>query len=817
MYRLDLFKRKVDKLADSLNFGRLMTYIAPDGQEFAYIICKDGGLMMTFKYRGPDLDSAITEELAMITLRLQNAIASMKTDWYIWFEAERTPSTNYPKDNYFPDVVTRGMEIERKSLFSGGTYFESNFYATLYYLPPLDSREKIKAIMVEGRENKEVDPLETVADFIESAKKLYAAFQHLSIPVEFLSANELLTYIHSTVSAETRNIVNPSKPMLMDQFLFDSPLYGGFEPRLGKKHIRIIVPIDFAKDTVFGYFDAFNQMNFSYRWVTRCTCLSKSDALSELDSIKRKWKGKLQSILSLILHRQNNVENNDENIVAKLEEVREAINAVEADTISYIFTTMAIIVMDENREIAEEKAKQVRQVFVNLGMKAKIEDVNALEAWFSSVPGMVFPNERRPLISTGNLIHMMPLSDIWAGHEKNKHLDAPPLIYTQTTGNTPFRLNLHVGDVGHSLIVGPTGSGKSVLLNCLEASFRRYKNANVIIFDKGSSSKVLTMGVGGHFYDLGNSKKHGGLSFQPLSRIDEENERQWAQEWLADFLRGENLEVTPEIKGFIRDALGTLATMEKQFRTMTGFVSFLQDTKLKQAFSPLCLDDGKGNKGEYASIFDSNEDNLEISKWQTFEMEKLMETKGIVGPTLMYIFHRIEESLTGEPTLILLDECWVFFDNEMFASKIREWLKVLRKYNAAVVFATQSLADIAKSPLLDTVLTNCPTRIFLPNGTALEENQKKTYEMFGLNQRQIEIIASSIPKKQYYFDSPDGSRLFDLALSECPYMLSYVAIGKRELNLCNDILAEHGAENFDEHWRKVREVEYPYDLLQKGE
>ncbi len=812
MYRLNLFDRKVDKLADSLNFGRLMTFKSPDGRVFPYIICKDGGFMLTFKYRGPDLDSAITEELAIITLRLQSAIASMKTDWHIWFEAERTPSTNYPKENHFPDKVTKGMEIERKSLFSGGTYFESNFYATLYYLPASDNREKIKAIMIEGRENKEVDPNETVADFMESVQKLYAAFQHLSIPVEFLSTNEFLTYIHSTVSEDTRRITNPPFPILLDQFLFDSPLYGGFEPKLGKKHIRIIAPIDFAKDTYFGYFDAFNQMNFAYRWITRCSCLSKSDVLSELDSKKRKWKGKLQSILSLLFHRQNNVENNDENILSKLEEIREATNAVEADTISYVFFTMAIIVMDENKEIVEEKAKMVRQVFVNLGMKAKIEDVNALDAWFSCVPGMVSPNERRPLISTGNLIHMMPLSDIWAGHDKNKHLDAPPLIYTQTTGNTPFRLNLHVGDVGHSLIVGPTGSGKSVLLNCLEASFRRYKNANVIIFDKGSSSKVLTMGIGGNFYDLGNSQGNGGLSFQPLSRIDEENERQWAQEWLADFLRGENLEVTPEIKGFIRDALGTLATTPKQFRTMTGFTNYLQDIKLKQAFSPLCLDDGKGNPGEYASIFDSDEDTLEISKWQTFEMERLMETKGIVGPTLMYIFHRIEESLTGEPTLILLDECWVFFDNEMFASKIREWLKVLRKYNASVVFATQSLSDIAKSPLLDTVLTNCPTRIFLPNGTALEENQKKTYEMFGLNQRQIEIIASSIPKKQYYFDSPDGSRLFDLALSECPYMLSYVAVGKRELNLCNDILAEYGAENFDEHWRRIKEVAYPSEV-----
>ena len=802
----------------SLHFGRIREDLLPDNSRFAFIVNKDGSFQTTWRYRGPDLDSAIKEELAMITLRLQDTIAAMKTNWHIWFEAQRKPSTNYPTDNYFPDAVTKGMDIERKKLFAGGHYYESDFYATLYWLPPKDSQEKIKALMIEGREQKDVDAKETALDFKEAVIKLYSAFRSLAIPVEFLSGDEMLTYIHSVVSEHGGKMSMPSRPLLLDQYLYDTPLYGGFEPRLGRKHIRVISPTDFAKETIFGYFDAFNQLDFSYRWVTRCSCLGKSDALDELTSIKRKWKGKLQSILSLLLHRQNNVENNDENVEAKLEEVRQANNAVEADTLSYIYVSIAIVIMDENREAVEERAKIVRQVFVNLGMKARIEDVNALDAWFGCVPGMVAPNIRRPLISTGNLIHMMPLSDIWAGHNRNKHFDAPPLIYTKTTGNTPFRLNLHVGDVGHSLIVGPTGAGKSVLLNCLEASFRRYKNAQVIIFDKGSSSKVLTMGVGGKFYNLGSGRNDaGGLSFQPLSHIDDETERQWAQEWLCDFLRGEKLEVTPEVKGYIRDSLGTLAGMDVGYRTMTGFVSFLQDTRLKQAFAPLCLDDGKGNIGEYAAIFDSNVDTLEISSWQAFEMERLMENKTIVGPTLMYIFHRIEQSLTGSPTLILLDECWVFFDNEMFAAKIREWLKVLRKYNASVVFATQSLTDIVKSPIFDTVLTNCPSRIFLPNSNALEENQKKTYITFGLNQRQIEIIAAATPKQQYYFDSPEGSRLFDLALENCPYMLSYVAVDKAVLNQCNDILDEYGATDFDERWRKLRGLYYPQDIPTRKE
>ena len=116
---------------------------------------------------------------------------------------------------------------------------------------------------------------------------------------------------------------------------------------------------------------------------------------------------------------------------------------------------------------------------------------------------------------------------------------------------------------------------------------------------------------------------------------------------------------------------------------------------------------------------------------------KLMSTPAIVGSTLMYIFHRIEQSLTGAPTLIILDECWVFFDNEQFAQKIREWLKVLRKANASVVFATQSLTDIVESPIFSTVLESCPSQIFLPNDKALEESLKEKYFMFGLNQRQV--------------------------------------------------------------------------------
>ena len=468
--------------------------------------------------------------------------------------------------------------------------------------------------------------------------------------------------------------------------------------------------------------------------------------------------------------------------------------------------------LDEDREAVEEKAKIVRQLFIEHGMKAKIEDFNAVDTWMGCVPGLIGHNIRRPLISTGNLVHMMPLTAAWAGEEWNQHLDGPPLLYAQTDGSSSYRLNLHIGEIGHSLMIGPTGAGKSVHLNCIEAAFRKYQNARVIIFDKGASSKVLTLGVGGKFYDIG---KAGEMAFQPLAGIDREDERQWAQEWLADYLREEGIEVTPEYKSILRDSLATVAGMEQRFRTMTTFISFLQSAKLKEAFYPMALADGSGNKGEYGEIFDSDVDRLSIGAWQSFEMETLMNSKRIVGTTLMYIFHRIENVVKdvraseAGPTLIVLDECWVFFENPMFADKIKEWLKTLRKYNTAVLFATQSLDDIAKSPILDTVLSSCLSRIFLPDKLATTESRRELYRAFGLNRQQIQLLAHAQPQREYYYDSPMGSRLYHLALDLCPFTLAYVSVNKGALAKCQRILDRYGAETFNDHWMEEMELTLP--------
>jgi len=798
MYQTDQFRRKKNYLKYTLPYARII-------HDPAIVLNKDGSLQTTWMYRGPDLNSAIKEQLAIMTQQLNTSFQGLDTGWVLYFEAQRTPSTSYAKDVYFPDVITKAMDEERRAFFANGQHFESNYYATAYWMPPNDQEGRIRELVVEGAKRKEISAEDNIEAFAAVVDKLMGIFASLRIPAHFLNQDEMLTYLHSCVSDSARPLIMPAHPLLLDHYLSDAPLNGGMEPRLGRKYARMITPIGYLGTSIFGMFDRLNQLDFSYRWMTRFYCLSKQDSIEELTRIKKGWYGKtkpLSVMMKELLLDRESPENLNENALMKFDEAKDAITSVEADVTRYGYYSTVIVVMDEDMEAVSTKAQLVEQTLINLGFRAKVENLNSIDAWMGSLPGNVGHFIRRPMASCANLVHMMPISDIWAGEPRNRHLQGPPLIYTQTAGNTPFRLSLHVGDVGHTLVVGPTGAGKSVQLNIIAASFRKYKDSRVFIFDKGASSMVLTAGVGGKFFDLGNEAQH--LSFQPLAHIDDDKEKQWAQEWLADFIRQENITVTPEHKKLLWDALGTVASYkDKKFRRMTNFVNAVQSTELKTALQPLTL------SGAYGEIFDADVDSLKLSSWQSFEMEKLMSTPAIVGPTLMYIFHRIEQSLTGAPTLIVLDECWVFFDNEQFAQKIREWLKVLRKANASVVFATQSLTDIVESPIFSTVLESCPSQIFLPNDKALEDSLKEKYFMFGLNQRQVEIIAGAVRKKQYYYVSPLGCRLYDLALEHCPLSLAYVAVNKADNRKASDILAEYGQGEFNRHWLEYRNVSLP--------
>ncbi|TWB77205.1 type IV secretion system protein VirB4 [Nitrospirillum amazonense] len=752
MLNLAEYRSRADRLADHLPWAALVA--------LGVVLNKDGSFQRTLAFRGPDLDSATEAELVGIAARANNALRRLGSGWALFFEAARVEALDYPHSS-FPDAASWLVEEERRAAFQDdrqGRHFESRYFLTLLFLPPPDSEVQAQNALVEtGRKEEGRSWRQELARFQDETDRLAGLLAGFLPEVRALDDAETLTYLHGTISTRRHPVAVPAVPMYLDGVLVDTPLSGGLEPMLGETHLCTLTILGFPGQTQPGLLDALNHLDFPYRWVTRWVPLDRAQATRTLTRLRRHWFAKRKSIAALLREVLTNepaqlVDSDADN---KAADADLALQALGADHVGFGYLTTTVTVWDEDRQAAQDKLALVERVITGLGFTVIRETVNAVEAWLGSLPGQVYANVRQPLVHTLNLAHLMPLSAVWAGPLRNGHLDGPPLLFAETAGATPFRLATHVGDVGHMLVVGPTGAGKSVLLALLAMQFRRYPGARVVIFDKGNSARAAVLAMGGLHHALGTA---GTLAFQPLRRIDMPDVRAWAAEWLAGVLAHENVAVTPEVKEGLWSALGSLATAPAEERTLTGLSVLLQSSRLRAALQPYTLD------GPFGHLLDAAEDRLALADVQCFETEELMHQPGIVMPVLTYLLQRLEEHFDGRPTLLILDEAWVYLDHPLFAARIREWLKVLRKKNVAVVFATQSLVDIAGSSIAPSIIESCPQRIFLPNDRAVEPQARRAYEGFGLNERQIEMIARATPKQDYYLQSRRGNRLFQLGL-----------------------------------------------------
>ena len=463
---------------------------------------------------------------------------------------------------------------------------------------------------------------------------------------------------------------------------------------------------------------------------------------------------------------------------------------------------------DDDPRVADDKLRMVEKVIQGRDFTCMAESVNAVEAWLGSLPGHVYANVRQPPVSTLNLAHMIPLSAVWAGPAQDEHFGAPALFFAKTEGATPFRFSLHVGDVGHTLVVGPTGAGKSVLLALMALQFRRYLRSQVFTFDFGGSIRAAALAMGGDWHDLGGALSDDAtepVALQPLAGIGDAAERAWAAEWIANILARETIVITPEAKDHLWSALTSLASAPPAERTLTGLSVLLQSQALKRALQPYCL------SGPYGRLLDAEAERLGEADLQAFETEGLIGTSAAPA-VLAYLFHRIEHRLDGRPTLLIVDEGWLALDDEGFAGQLREWLKTLRKKNASVIFATQSLSDIDGSAIAPAIIESCPTRIFLANERAIEPQITAIYRRFGLNDRQIEILARATPKRDYYCQSRRGNRLFELGLGRVALAFT-AASSKSDQAAIEQILGEHGRGGFVAEWLRHRGLAWAADII----
>jgi type IV secretion system protein VirB4 len=802
-HQLELKKHR----SKDAGFADLLNYAAvvDDG----VIVGKNGAFMAAWIYQGDDNASSTDQQREMVSFRINQALSGLGNGWMVHVDAVRRPAPNYPDNglSHFPDPVSAAIDEERRRLFEGmGTMYEGYFVLSVTYFPPLLAQRKFVELMFDddavapdhkSRTQGLIDYFKRECVSIESRLSSAVKLSRLrgkkvvNEDGSSVTHDDFLRWLQFCATGLNHPILLPSNPMYLDAIIGGQEMWSGVVPKVGRKFVQAVAIEGFPLESTPGILTALGEQPCEYRWSSRFIFMDSHEAVAHLDKFRKKWKQKIRGFFDQVFN--TNTGTIDQDAMSMVADAESAIAEVNSGLVAQGYYTSVVILMDENRDKLEMSARSVEKAINRLGFAARIESINTLDAFLGSLPGHGVENVRRPLINTMNLADLLPTSTIWTGlnHAPCPMYPplSPPLMQGVTHGATPFRLNLHVRDVGHTFMFGPTGAGKSTHLALIAAQLRRYKGMSIFAFDKGMSMYPLAKATGGkHFTIAADDEK---LAFCPLQFLETKSDRAWAMEWIDTILALNGVNTTPGQRNEIGN---TVMNMHKSgARTMSEFTVTVQDETIREALKQYTVD------GDMGHLLDAEEDGLSLTDFTVFEIEELMNLgEKYALPTLLYLFRRIERSLRGQPAVIILDEAWLMLGHTAFRAKIREWLKVMRKANCLVLMATQSLSDAANSGILDVIVESTATKIFLPNVYARDEDTAALYRRMGLNARQIDILATAIPKRQYYYVSENGRRLYDLALG--PLALSFVGASDKESVATIKTMESKFGDNWVHEW-----------------
>jgi type IV secretion system protein TrbE len=825
MLSLKKYKSTEPGFADLLNYAALIDEGIVQG--------KDGSLLAGFFFCGKDSATATNAERNYDTAMVSTYLSKFDSGWSIWVEAVRLPSPGYtpPDQSFFPDPITALIDAERREMFERlDSLYETEHVMLIQYLPPLRRSAKVGEMFYSDTERDETAPGNRVlaefkkrlTDFQEGLKDILhpkrMGSTYVEADGEFYESDQLVNYLHFCLTGDPVALRIPSCPMFMDSWIGVNDLWTGNIPKTGDKFIACVSIDGFPEKSRPGILSMLEGLPVAYRWSSRFIYIEGLTAIERLKRFRKHWQQKVRGFWSQLLKTDSGVVDID--AVAMTRQVDQALGDARSDTVAHGDYSSIVVLMGESRSLLMEQAAYVKKEIERRGFGARVESVNAQEAWHGSLPGHTYPNVRRPFMHTLSVATLLPLSAIWPGLRENPcefyPAGSPPLMHAITTGSTPFRVNVHVDDNGHVAVFGPVGAGKSTLLAIMAAQFRRYRSrpradgstvpATVAVFDNGNSMYTLCKAIGGHHYDMGDTS---GLVLCPLADLETENDILWAAEWVATcyMLQKNGERLAPAQKSAVNRALGLMKGMLREERSLTEFVATVQDEEVQAAMRHYILGGAMGHLLDGAA---PAEDGSNFVVYEIGKIMKLDDQNSI--PVLMCLIQRFEKSLTGQPAMLIIDEGWMILKNALGREFLEECCVRLRKENCSIVFATQSLSAVVKSGLLDVIIEQCATKILLPNyeadakGTDEHPGPHEFYTVFGLNDREIQVLKTAQYKKQYYYKSPLGRRMFELGLG--PLALSFVAVSDkdtlRDVRACE---ASYG-NDWPIHWLKKRGVDY---------
>jgi len=787
--RLREHRARPRALSDLLGWG----FLVGEG----VVLMKDGSFLAAYRVRGRDLASSTAAEVAALAGHVGAALAAYGDGWMVHADAVRREAVGYapPERCHFPDPVSALVDETRRARYTAtAEHYETEAVLSLTYTPPPGLVGRLQKAVVAGRgEGSGIDWDLLLGQFEREARGLLDRLSS-AMKVERLGSADLLQHLHESLTGLPHAVGVPGGPggsgAYLDYALADQPFVGGFEPRVGEMHVRVVAVQGYPNSTRPGLADPLTRLPFPYRWSVRFLPFSPATATKVIGKAQLGWFQKRRGAGDWVRDMASKQKRQETEMDLAFQDANASQMVLDAGAarasntggeLRFGHLTACAVVMAGDARSANERAAALLKTVRDLGFTGRVEDVNAVDAFLGSLPGHGHANLRRPVLSTDNLVDVLPLTAPWGGHREVPSglfpPHSPPLLWAKTDGSTPFRLSLHEGDVGHTLVVGATGAGKSVLVGLLLAQWRRYAGARTVTFDVGYSHYVSGRAMGAAHYDLAGplATDVGGaagrpVEMQPLRDVDRPEVRTWAVDWVESLVELQGERLSPDERGRLAHAVGLLAESPPEDRTLTALLVGLGSERLRALVRPYTLE------GPYGQLFDADRDSFGRggeTRHQVVELSHLVGMSDrVLVPSLTYLFRRVEESLDGSPTLIVIEEAWAALMHGRFADRLRQWLLTLRKRNAAVVVVAHSPAQFRDPGVsarggaggAQLLVESCPTRIFLPNPDAAEPDTAALYRWLGLNEAEVNRLSKARKKRDYYVRSPSGARTFDLAL-----------------------------------------------------
>ncbi len=744
------------------------------------IITKAGELIQFVKAEGFSFETSDDEDLDMKKMVRNSLFKSVADGGYaMWFHIIRRRKGGFPAGDFPPGFARVVNDKWKHKHHSKDSYINELYISIIrkadtqgaaifahYFQKLTDTANKASKVETMREAHKELTEIthRVLSSFRDYGARQLTVYERdggiFSEPLEFLSriANCGIT---QPVQVTPGDI---SHNLMMQRMYFGK---NAIEMRgLTKTRYAAIVSIkEYANATAAGVMDAFLQLPVEFIISQSFTFTNRNTSISRMQLRQRRM-----------------MQSNDA-AVSQVVEISDALDMAQSGHAAFGQHHWTIMCLEDSLARLDDAVSMATSELINVGINPIREKLILEQCFWAQFPANFSFVGRKAEISTLNLAGFASLHNYPTGRIAGNHWGDAVTVFDTSSG-TPYFFNFHLRDVGHTTIIGPTGAGKTVLMNFLCAQAQKFR-CRLFFFDKDRGAEIFIRALKGTYNIIEPGEK---CNFNPLQLPDTTENRNFIGEWLKALVTVNGEPFTAEDMEKVTEAVAGNYKLAQKDRILSNIAPFFGVEMPGSIANRLKMWHGSG---QYAKLFDNVDDTVNFDEAAVFgfEMGPVLSNKATLAPVLLYLFHKINLSLDGTPTVIVLDEAWALIDNPIFSSKIKDWLKTLRKLNAMVIFATQSVEDATNSSISDTLIQQTATQLFLPNPKATDVYRKA----FMLSEREFNLLKTTDPGSRFFLVKQGKDVVVArIDLSGMEDVICVLSGRAETVNILDEVLKEYG-------------------------